>query len=233
MSSTKKIISDAVLYKLAGGVPMAGFPIQERDIWSSLEDIVNAKFKLNQFNTNLPSGETIPDNLAIATYEDVTVTSVYSGKSKSTLPVMPISLPRNAGINEIRPVLSQVTSGDKILGSPIIPLISGQDFLLSADTLLNDLMGQFAYTPNGKTVYYNKDLTTFGVTKVDMKLIVFDISQYSTTEEIPVPADYIGELTDILVNEFAPVLAKTGWINDFTNSGQQTPQTAVQQNNKR
>lgn len=217
---TKKLCSDQVLYKLSGGNPDSGFPIDERDIWNSIDQKVNAMFKMQQFSVNLPNGETIPENLAIATYEDVAIVSASSGKSKSTLPVMPISLPKNAGINEIRPVLSMVDSGDKILGSPMVPLLAGQEYLLQADTLLNDLMGQFGYTPNGFTIYYTKDLTVFGITKVDMKLVVMDISQYSVTDILPIPADFEDQLLNDLVAEFSPVTAESGQVNNWTTAGQ-------------
>jgi len=218
--STKKQISESILFKLAGGYPTKSFPIHEEDIWSSLEQKINAKFAMKQFSVNLPSGETIPDNLALATYEDIVVTSVYSGKSKATLPVMPISLPKNAGINEIRPVLNQVPTGDKIHGDPMVQIIAGQDFLLKADTLLNDLLGQFGYTPKGRTIYFNKDLTTLNITKVDMWLVVLDMSQYGVNDLLPIPADYEAELEDELIQEFAPVVAKTGIVSNFTNPSQ-------------
>jgi len=220
-NSTKKSISDAVLYLLAGGVPTKSFPVQEEDVWAALETKVNAMFGVKQFSINLPSGETIPDNLVLATYEDVAVTSFNSGNSKSILPVMPVSLPRNAGINEIRPVLSIVPTGDKILGNPMIPMLAGQTYLLQADSLLNSLMGQFGYEPNGRSVVYNSDITTFGITKVDMKLVVFDISQYGINDYLPIPSDYEDELETALVQNFAPVLAKSGFVSNFTNPTQQ------------
>lgn len=219
-NSTKKSISDAVLYKLAGGIPTKSFPIHEQDVWSSLEQKVNAMFGMRQFNMNLPSGETIPDNLVLATYENVDVTSFHSGNSKSILPVMPVSLPRNAGINEIRPVLNLVESGDTILGNPMIPLLAGQNYLLQADSLLNNLMGQFGYEPNGRSVIYTSDITTLNITKVQMKLVVFDISQYGINDYLPVPSDYEAELEDQLVQEFAPVLAKSGFVSNYTNPTQ-------------
>lgn len=218
--STKKSISDSVLYKLAGGIPTKSFPVHEEDIWSSIEQKTNAMFAMKQFSVNLPSGETIPDNLALATYEDVVVTSGNSGQSKSTLPVMPISLPKNVGIYEVRPVLSVVPTGDRILGDPMIPMLAGQDFLLKTDSLLNNLLGQFAYTPKGRTIVYNKDLTTLGITKVDIQLVVLDMSQYGVTDILPIPASYETELEDQLIQEFAPVVAKTGVVSNFTNPTQ-------------
>lgn len=223
---TKKNFSDMVLYKLAGGIPDAGFPIDERDIWDSVEHKINAKFKMEQFQVNLPSGGTIPDNLCLATYENIAVTRTSNERSKCTLPLTPVSLPRNAGINEIRPVLNLVDSGDRMLGNPIIPLQAGQSFLLDADKLLNDLMGQWGYEVNGKTIIFNKDLTTYDITKVDMKLLVFDMSQYSITDDMPIPADYINQLEDEIIQEFAAVAAESGYVNVWSNIGQTQPENA-------
>ena len=221
--STKKEISEMVLYKLAGGVPDSSFPVDERDIFDALEHKVNARIKSEQFSINIPSGGTIPENLMLATYEDVAVTRTSNERSKCTLPIIPISLPRNAGVNEIRPVLNVTDSGDRMLGNPLIPLQAGQDFLLKADTLLNDLQGQWGYTINGKTIFITKDLTTYDITKVDMKLVVFDISQYSLTQDLPIPSDWVNQIEDELVAEFAPVLAESGYVNNFTNAGQTVP----------
>jgi len=220
---TKKNFSDMVLYKLAGGIPDNSFAVDERDIWDSLDHKVNAMFKMQQFSMNLPSGGTIPDSLHLATYEDVAVTRTSNERSKCTLPITPISLPRNAGVNEIRPVINLVDSGDRLLGNPIIPMQSGQNFLLKADKLLNDLLGQWSYEINGNTVVFSKDLTVYDITKVDMKLVVFDITNYTINEDMPIPADYIGQLEDEIIKEFAPIVAENGLVNNYTNAGQTAP----------
>lgn len=218
MNYTKKLISDNVLYRLAGGVPVPSFPIHEEDIWSSLDAKINAMFKMTQFNQTLPSGETIPDNLMIATYEDIAVTSV-SNYSKASLPIMPISLPRNAGINEIRPILNK-SGEDRTYGNPMIPLLAGQHYLLQSDSLLNDLMGQFGYEPNGKTIKFTSDITTFGISTVQMKLVVFDMSQYGVTDTLPITPDMVEPIEKELLQEFAPVLAKSGFVSVWTNPSQ-------------
>ncbi len=215
-NTTKYLLAEQVQMRLEGGYVDIAAAVQREDIYKAIEQKINSIFKMEQFSQNLPSGETIPNNLAIATYEDVVVSSSTSGKSKSTLPVMPISLPRNAGINEVRPVLNIVESGDRILGNPIIPLMAGQEYLLQADSLLNDLQGQFAYTPYGRELSYNKDLTTLGITKVDIKLVVFDISQYSVTDYLPISSDYEQQIVSELVNEFAGVTPETGVVNKNT-----------------
>jgi len=215
---TKKEFSDMVLYKLAGGIPDGAFPIDERDIWDALDHKVNELFKLRHFDTTLPSGETIPENTMIATYEGVAVTS--SGQqSKSTLPVTPISLPKNVGIFLIY--------DSEYPEYPFIPLQRGQRSLLRADALLNDTLGLISYEPKNNVVIYSKDLTLLGVTSVTMELCVFEISNYSITQDLPIPADYIGRLEDELVSEFAAVMAENGLVNNFTNAGQTAPGNAT------
>ena len=66
--STKRLISDQILYRLNGGSPDNSFPVQLPDVYKALEQKVNAKFQIRQFDTNLPQGETIPDNLCIGVY---------------------------------------------------------------------------------------------------------------------------------------------------------------------
>ena len=218
---TKRIISDEVIFKLAGGLRPTKFPIDERDIWKATEQKINAMFGMRQFTINLPNGETIPDNLVLAVYEDIAVTSI-SNYSYATLPVMPISLPRAAGINEIRPILSK-RGTDRVYGNPAIPLQAGQNYLLQADTLLNNLMGQIGYEPNGITINFTSDITTYGISTCQMKLVVFDMSQYGVSDILPVPSDYEQQIVDELVKEFAPVLAKSGEVNNWSTINQQQP----------
>lgn len=215
MPVTKKIISDEVLYKISGGVTPSGFPIDERDIWSSLEYLINAKFKLHHFDTTLASGETLPEFSMIATYENNTVTSLGNGKSYATLPVQPINLPKGAGICYVY----NAATPDIFY----IPLQRGQVALLKVDDLLNDLGGQIGFEPKKNTIVFTKDLTTYGVTSVTMELAVFDISQYTTTQDLPIPADMVEEIQSALIAEFAPVLAKSGIVSNFVNPSQNVP----------
>lgn len=211
---TKKEISDMVLYKLAGGVPDASFPVDERDIWDALDHKVNELFKLHQFDVTLASGETIPENTMIATYTGNTVTSA-NGKSTATLPIIPISLPKSMGIF----LVYDPNNPD----NPYIPIQRGQGALLKSDGLLNDLMGQIGYEPKNNQLVFSTDLTMFDVNEVTIELCVFDISQYSITQDLPIPADYIGRIEDELVREFAPIVAESGIVNPWTNLGQTQP----------
>lgn len=212
MGHSKQLIAEEVLYKLAGGVPTPSFPIHSRDIWSAIDSKINTLFKLKYFDTTLANGETIPEAAMIATYENVTVTS-FGEKSKSTLPITPISLPKNIGIFQIyNPAYPDM---------PFIPLQKGQRFLLNADSLLNSLFGSISYEPKNTEVIYSLDLTKFGVAAVTMELCVLDVGEYGITDPLPIPADMVGLVEDELIKEFAPVVAKTGYVSNWTNPTQQ------------
>jgi hypothetical protein len=151
----------------------------------------------------------------IATYDNVAVTSLGNGKATATLPAQPVNLPKGIGICYVY----DPNNPDNFY----IPLQRGQLSLLKADTLLNDLGGQIGYEPKKDSIIFTKDITQFGVTSVTMELVVFDITQYSTTQELPIPADYVDELIDELIKEYAPVLAKSGYVSDFVNPTQMPP----------
>lgn len=211
-NTTKRLLSDQIVYFISAGYPDVADAVQKEDVYKRIEEVLNATYKVQQFS-NLQNGETIPDNLVLATYEDIPVTSI-SNYSKATLPVMPISLPRNAGINEIRPVLSK-SGTDRTYGNPMIPLLAGQNYLLQADSLLNDLMGQFGYEVNGRTVIFTKDITTFSIAMVQMKLVVFDMSQYSETDILPIPSDAEDTIVKEVIAFFVPVHPQPGIVSNY------------------
>lgn len=210
-NTTKKLISDQVLYKLAGGIPDGAFPVDERDIWKATEQKINSLFKLHHLDTTLPSGETIPESAMIATYEGIAVVS--SGeKSYALLPVQPISLQRDMGIF--------LVYDPNFPEMPFIPLRKSMSALLRTDTLLSDLMGQISYTPSNDRVFFSKDLTTMGIDLVTMELCVLDISQYTINQYLPVPSDYEERIVNELIQEFSPVTAESGQVNNWTTAGQ-------------
>lgn len=214
--TTKKVISDQVLFRLAGGFPDSAFPVDERDIWKALEQKINGLFKLHQFDTNLPSGEMIPEGAMIGVYEGNTVVS-ENEVSYALVPVQPISLPKDMGI--------MLVYDPNYPDMPFIPLRRGQTALLRTDALLSDIMGQISYTPshNMKRVYFNKDLTTLGIDEVTMELCIFDMSQYGINDALPVPADMEERLVNELYEQFSPVTPESAAVNNFTTAGQNQP----------
>jgi hypothetical protein len=217
--SNKRLLSDQVQFRLEGSFPDASASVQRQDIYKAIEQKINAKLKMEHFTVTLQQGETIPDNLFLAFYENIAVTS-YGGKSKSTLPVMPASLPRNMGIFEITPVIPTGNNQTDLDGSPFIPLQAGQEFLLKSDKLLNSLMGQVGYTPQGKTIVYTKNLPLLGVSSVNMQLAVFDISQYGETDTLPIPSSMEERIINELVQQFGNVTPEIGAVNPYTSANQ-------------
>jgi len=204
-NTTKRLISDAVLFRLYGGRQDISSPVQKQDIFKATEQWINSKYKFQHLSITLPSGETIPDSAVFATYENVDVTS-YGDKSKSTLPVMPISMPKNIGIFDI------YDTND----NHYIPLQKGHGQLLRTDELLNSLFGQVWYEPSGNTVIYSQDLTLVGITSVTMVLAVFDMAQYSETDILPIPSDMETDCVNDLVAQFSPVMPESGQVNNYT-----------------
>jgi hypothetical protein len=210
---TKKYLSDQILYKIYGGTPDSGAPIDERDIWARIEQRINSQYKMQHFAMSLPSGETVPENLAIGTYENVAVVS--SGYvSYADLPVMPISLPRNAGI--------QLVYDPNNPENSFIPILNGQRQLLKTDALLSDMLGQISYSPSGKRVTFSKDITLLNVPVVTMELVVMDIGQYGETDMLPVPADFVDGLIMEIYKEYLPVTPESGKVENFTNANQKS-----------
>lgn len=199
--------------RLEGGFVDTAAPVQREDIYKRIEQKINEQFKIRHFAETLASGETLPENLAIATYENIAVT-VDGVKSKSILPTTPIALPKNMGI--------YLVYDPKYPDVPFIPLGRGQTALLRTDTLLNDVFGMIAYEPKNTTITYNRDLTLFGVNVVTIELVVMDLSLYSETEYLPIPSDYESKLIEELVQEFSGVTPESGLVNKNTTAGNQT-----------
>ena len=206
---SRRMLSDQVLYRLYGGPPDSSAPVQQEDVEKAAEQKINAKFRVRQFE-NMQVGETIPEGASMATYTGIAV-SADGDRSKSVLPVMPISLPRNMGIFDIR-------YGD----NSFIPLQVGQRSLLKTDTLLNNLLNQVGYEPKGKTIYYTQNIALLGWSTVDMDLVVSDFSTLSETDPIPVPSDYEEILINELVAQFSSVQPDPATVNAFTTANTQT-----------
>lgn len=203
--STYRIIIDQVLFKLSEGFSSVQGAIQSYDIKKALEQKINAKFRMRQFE-NMQAGETIPEGICMATYEGISVTA-DGDRSKSVLPVMPISLPRNMGIFDIR-----------YNDNSFIPLQVGQRQLLKVDTLLNSLLQQVGYEPKGKTIRYTTNITLLGWTTVDMDLVVSDLSILSETDLLPIPADFEETLVAELYAQFSPSPKDPLQVNPLSNN---------------
>ncbi len=211
--STKYLIAEQILTKLEGGYPDIAGSVQKADLYKRIEQKCNAFFKMQHFSINLPSGETCPENLAIGTYENIAVTS--SGLvSTATLPFMPISLPRNAGIYLIY--------DPNYPDNAFIPTLRGQRQLLRTDDLLSNILGQVSYEPKGKTIVFSADLTLMGTDVVTMELVCMDMSLYGIADMLPISSDMEDSIVMEIYKECLPIQAESGISNQYTNVANQT-----------
>ncbi len=205
-NSTKYLLAEQVQTRLAGGLG-ASQPVQNGDIVKAIEQIINSMFQMQYYNATLPTGETIPDNLMIAFYENIAVTTL-GDKSQAELPIIPISLPRNMGVY-------RVTDNKD---NDFIPVPLGQGALLKADKLLNDLLGNVWFEIRKNVVIFSKDILLLGIDTVNMYLIVMDISLYSDTEPLPIPASMEEEIVEKAFAKFVTVTSETGIVNNYTSA---------------
>jgi len=205
--ATKYFIAEQILFRLAGGDPLVTTPVEREDLYAAINDKVNAMLKGEYFAMTLAQGESLPENLLLATYDNIAVTS-NNGRSKATLPATPISLQRNMGIFQIY--------NPDYPDALFIPLMAGQRALLQSQKLLSGLFGQISYEPYGMQIIFDRDLTLLGMDTVSMRLVVFEISQYSVTERLPIPSDYVEKIINELVESFGSVPSKSGIVDNYT-----------------
>lgn len=210
-NSTKFLMAEQVLLRLAGGYRDVAQSVQMEDVVKAIEQVINTMFQTQYYSATLPTGETIPDNLMIAYYENIAVTS-YGDKAKAQLPIVPISLPRNMGVY-------RVVNEDDI---DFIPVPLGQGALLRADKLLNDLLGSVYYEVRKNQVIFSKDITLLDVTTVNMYLVVMDISLYSNTDPLPIPANMEEEIIEKVFAKFVSITPETGIVNSYSESQSKT-----------
>ena len=204
-NSTKFLMAEQILLRLAGGYRDVAQSVQMEDVVKAIEQVINTMFQTQYYSATLPTGETVPDNLMIAFYEDISVVA-YGDKAKADLPIVPISLPRNMGIYRV------VNSED----IDFIPVPLGQGALLKADKLLNDLLGSVYYEVRKNEIIFSKDVTLLGVDTVNMYLVVMDISLYSNTDPLPIPANMEEEIIEKVFAKFAPIVPESGIVNSYS-----------------
>ena len=108
---TKFYLIEQIRSLLAGGSPSAGAKYEPRMIEAHLGQAINRKLKSEYFSTTLPTGETIPEGLIVASYDEIPVEK-YKGLSRARLPAMPISLPRGMGVFFVGPCTSNLNLED-------------------------------------------------------------------------------------------------------------------------
>lgn len=194
MSTTKYRLAEQVMLRLKGGRPDMATKVDMRDLILAVGQAANEELKGQMYKTVLPNGETIPDGLMLATFEDVPVEQ-WKTISRSVLPVIPVQLPRGMGIFRI--------SDPDNPHIRIIPTLPGQIAQAQTQRLIADFGGMHVYEPYGSYVEYDKNLLSVGINRVMMRLVVRDVDSLTDHDPLPIPADYEATIVDRVFTRFA------------------------------
>jgi hypothetical protein len=200
-------ISESVRVKIANGSPAIATKFELSDIKIAAIQVINSLLKLQHLSENMAGGESIPDGMFLAEYDNIPVEQ-YKNVSRATLPIMPVKLPLNMGIFHVG------ESDDPISG--FVPFEPGQLSMIAEEPLLSDILGQVGYEPRGKYLIFNSDITS-EITHVMMLLVVKDMSLYNDFELLPIPADMEGlvidQTFDYLVGKLSSQTKKVDVVN--------------------
>lgn len=203
MASTKYSIAEQVRLRLTGGSGKQAAIVDPRELMKAVEQVCNSLLKMDYFKTTLQVGETTPENLSLATYENIPITT-YKGVARAILPAIPIRLPRNMGCWAVFPF--NLITGATLFSSQFIPIPFGMAALLQSQPMISDLLGQIGYEPQGGSLVFDKDITAapYSIAACTMQLVVLDISQYGDYDLLPLPADMEADAIEEVYQRFAP-----------------------------
>jgi hypothetical protein len=204
MASTKRTISEQIKRRLTSGNPSVASKVHALEIDAAVMQVLNSLLRTQFFETLQTDGN-IPEGCVLCTYEDVAVTA-WNGISKSTLPAIPVSLPKNMGV-------FRISKSEDPLNTDFIPVPNGQFAMVSTQRLMSDLLDQIGYEVRGKEIYYTKDLTamTPAANSVAMQLVVMDMSKFTDYEILPIDANMEAQVIETVIKMFAgqPVQPQT------------------------
>lgn len=209
--STKRSIAEQVLYKIYGRASKSSDAIQLPDVIIAVGQMANALLRV-QHLADMNLGENQPENLMIAEYPKVPLTTYGGKKSTATLPATPVRLIRNMGV--------WMVSTDEFFNCIGIPMGSGQMDLLRGQNMISDLMGQWGYEINGRKVITTRDLTIDGTDGLYFRLLISDIAFLSEDEPMPVPADYEAEIVQSVYQSFMPSAQPVRTVDPYLSSPQ-------------
>jgi hypothetical protein len=169
-------ITEEIKRILDGGDSPVASNVSHGEIKLAVGQAINKLLKVDYLSVNAKMRETIPNGAILGLYESIAVEK-WNKKSKCTLPIKPLKLPRNMGIWSVYP------SGQP--DKEYIPMQLGQIALVQSQKMINDLFGQTGYENYGMDVVFSKDITN-DVDTVDMRLVIMDVSEYGDYDPLPI-----------------------------------------------
>jgi hypothetical protein len=189
-------LAEEILRMLDGGQIQAASAVSANEIKIAIGQVANGLLKTDYLTVNAKLGETIANGTVLGLYEGIVPTSYQTGKSKATLPIMPLKLPRDMG------VFSVFRTNDP--DNEFIPLQMGQRNLLQSQPLINDLLGQIGRERFGMELVFTKDIPLLypGET-LSMRLAIMDISEYGDYDVLPLLPEHEWQIKQEVVKMFS------------------------------
>lgn len=189
--TTKKKISEQI-QRILKGNPVISARVHINDIMLLVEQVANQLLKAEHFSVNMPAGDTVPNNCMIFSYDAVPVEVYKTSKSRSKLPSIPVSLPRNMGVLHI--------SKTDAIDEPFIPIPTSMYGIVKPQDMLGDLSGLIGYEVVGSEVIYTKNLLGMGISSVYMRLVGTNLSLLTDYDILPVSADMEAQIVQMVYN---------------------------------
>lgn len=184
-------ISEQVMRMLKGNPVISG-RVHINDVKRLIVQVSNQLLKADHFAVNMPEGDTIPNNCMVYTYDNVSVSTYKTTKSKATLPSIPISLPRNMGVLHV--------SKTDAIDEPFIPIPTSLFGIVKPQDLIGDLSGLIGYEVVGKDIIFTKNLPGMSINSVYIRLVGSDIAQLSDYDVMPLSADLEAQVIQTVYN---------------------------------
>lgn len=177
-------LSEQIIDLIEGDTPGAASSVDINTLKIAIGQVINQMLRIEHLQVNEAMAESIPNGSVLGWYDGIEVVT-SNGKSKCTLPIKPMKLPRNMGIFAIYPKYE--ANGNYELDKEFIPLQMGQAGLLKSQPMINDLLGQVGYENYGMEVVFTKDIKSlFPDVVVAMRLAIMDVSQYDDYTPLPI-----------------------------------------------
>jgi len=188
MTSTKYSLGEAVKRRLNGGESKAASWADIREIYKAIEQVANSLLKTDYFKVTMQMGDTVPEGLMVATYENVPIER-WRNTARLKLPANYIRLPHGLGVKYIGP--QNLADGVNDLVSQFIPIPNGHSVLLNGQPMIESLLGDIGYEVDGGYAIFKDDITQppNSITAAVVKLVVADFSTYKEYDYLPIPAD--------------------------------------------
>jgi hypothetical protein len=201
------------IYRLYnGGNPSDDAEITKEEVKLLVGQSVNKLLKVEHLTVNKASGDQFPPHTMISTHTISSVATHETNKAKATLPVYPISLPRNMGVWAVG------ASGDA--DQQYIPIQSGQFTLLRSQDVLQFLDDQVGYYVEGRDIIFTKDITAspYNVSSLKAKLLVVDATTLGEYDYLAIPA----EMEDTVIKDVLQMLGAVKPVTDKVSDANNT-----------